>query len=182
MGGKQGTTTGDATTGEAQEAGQGAGKPQTGASVQTGNVTGQGPNVGGDEAKPGEAAAKEQRVAQAEPAAAQAGGGGAAAAPAGDPEAGKKVFNKCKACHAADKNKVGPHLGGVVGRPVASVADYTYSNAMKDHGGEWTPDRLDAYLADPRGVVKGTKMVFAGLKKEEDRANVIAYLTTLKAE
>ncbi len=98
----------------------------------------------------------------------------------GDPVAGAKVFKKCAACHAVDgKNKVGPHLDGVVGRPVASVEDYNYSKAMKAHADEvpeWTEEALTSYLHDPRGVVKGTKMAFAGLKKDEDIANVIAYL------
>ena len=108
---------------------------------------------------------------------------GAAQAQEGDPAAGEKVFRKCKACHVADeeKNRVGPHLVGIVGRPNASVEGYKYSSAMVEHGGEWTEERLDEYLADPRGVVKGTKMSFAGLKKEQDRLDVIAYLKSLSS-
>ena len=109
--------------------------------------------------------------------------GFAAVAPAAaqDAAAGAKVFKKCAACHAADeaKNKVGPHLVGIVGRAVGSVEGFKYSKAMTDHATEvpeWTEEALGAYLADPKGVVKGTKMAFAGLKKEEDVANVIAYL------
>ncbi|PWV97529.1 cytochrome c [Hoeflea marina] len=100
----------------------------------------------------------------------------------GDAVEGAKVFKKCAACHTASepKNRVGPHLVGIVGRGVASVADYKYSKAMADHTAEvpvWTVEALDAYLRSPKGVVKGTKMAFAGLKKDEDVANVIAYLT-----
>ena len=103
---------------------------------------------------------------------------------AGDPEAGKKVFNKCKACHYADKkkNKVGPYLLGVVGRPVASVEGFKYSKAMKAKAAElgtWTEENLDKYLENPKKVVPGNRMAFAGLKKPEDRANVIAYLKSL---
>lgn len=104
------------------------------------------------------------------------------AATAGDPAAGEKVFRKCKACHTAEEggpNRVGPNLYGIVGRSTASVADYSYSSAMAEHGGTWTEATLDAYLADPKGVVPGTKMAFVGLKKEEDRLDVIAYLKSL---
>lgn len=97
-----------------------------------------------------------------------------------DPAKGEKVFSKCKACHKVDgTNGTGPHLNGVVGRPVASVEGFAYSDAMKAHGGEWTPDRLQEFLTSPKNVVKGTKMTFAGLPKAEDRANLIAYLQTL---
>lgn len=99
---------------------------------------------------------------------------------AGDAAAGEKVFGKCKACHKVDgANATGPHLNGVVGRPVASVADFSYSDGMKAHGGDWTPEALEAFLTNPKGVVPGTKMSFAGLAKVEDRANVIAYLQSL---
>jgi cytochrome c len=99
----------------------------------------------------------------------------------GDAVAGAKVFKKCAACHVATeaKNRVGPHLVGIVDRPMASVEDYKYSKAMTEHASEvptWTEEALDAYLRDPRGVVKGTKMAFAGLKKDDEVANVIAYL------
>ena len=96
----------------------------------------------------------------------------------GDPEQGAKVFNKCKACHVADeeKNRVGPHLVGIVGRPAASVQDYKYSAAMAESGIVWDEEILDQYLASPKDVVPGGKMAFAGLRKEEERADVIAYL------
>lgn len=98
----------------------------------------------------------------------------------GDAVAGAKVFKQCMACHSATDatNKVGPSLMGIIGRPVASVAGYSYSPAMKTFGeGKiWDEAEMAAYLPDPRGLVKGTKMAFAGLKKPEDVANVIAYL------
>ncbi|MFC5586959.1 c-type cytochrome [Nitratireductor kimnyeongensis] len=94
---------------------------------------------------------------------------------------GEKIFKRCVACHTiekAGKNKLGPNLYGIVGKPVAQAEGYAYSPAMKAYGGEWTVERLDAYLLQPRTAVKGTKMAFAGLKKEEDRLNLIAYLNT----
>jgi cytochrome c len=99
----------------------------------------------------------------------------------GDAAAGAKVFKKCAACHVATeaKNKVGPHLMGIIDRPMASIADYKYSKAMTEHAAEvpaWTVEALTTYLKDPKGVVKGTKMAFAGLKKDDEIANVIAYL------
>ncbi|OYX44545.1 MAG: cytochrome c family protein [Rhodobacterales bacterium 32-67-9] len=97
-----------------------------------------------------------------------------------DAAAGEKVFGKCKACHKIDgTNGTGPHLDGVVGRAVASVAGFGYSDGMVSHGGDWTPEALNTFLEDPKGVVAGTKMSFAGLKKPEDRANIIAYLQSL---
>lgn len=99
----------------------------------------------------------------------------------GDAKAGAMVFKKCGACHTATEatNKVGPSLMGVVGRPVATAAGYNYSPAMKafgEGGKVWDEATLTTYLADPKAVVKGTKMSFVGLKKPEDVANVIAYL------
>lgn len=94
---------------------------------------------------------------------------------------GEKIFGKCKACHKVDgKNAVGPHLDGVVGRPVASVAGYSYDAALKGLGGDWTPDRLQQFLHSPKKFAPGTKMGFAGLPKAQDRADVIAYLASLK--
>lgn len=102
---------------------------------------------------------------------------------AADAAKGEKVFRKCKACHKveAGKNGVGPTLAGIVGRPVASVDGYKYSSAMTEFGAgkTWSADELNAYLENPRKHVKGTKMAFAGLKKEDQRADVIAYLETL---
>lgn len=110
---------------------------------------------------------------------------GALSAPAmaaGDAAKGAIVFNQCKVCHVTDKgvNRVGPSLYGVVGRKAGTVAGYNYSKANKESGLMWTAAKLDEYLAAPQKVVKGTKMAFAGLKKPEDRANVIAFLATKK--
>ncbi len=104
--------------------------------------------------------------------------GAATAQAAGDPAKGKKVFNKCKACHLIDKekNRVGPHLKGVIGRKAGDVAGYKYSKAMMASGLTWDDATLDKYLAAPKKLIKGTKMAFPGLKKETDRANVIAYI------
>ncbi|MCQ0969842.1 cytochrome c family protein [Paracoccus sp. TK19116] len=99
-----------------------------------------------------------------------------------DVAAGEKDFGKCKACHKLDgTDGTGPHLNGVVGRAVASVAGFSYSTAMVDHvadAPEWTPEALQEFLANPKGVVSGTKMSFAGLKDPQDRADLIAYLAT----
>ncbi len=102
-------------------------------------------------------------------------------AAAGDPAKGKKVFKKCKVCHktVAGVNGIGPSLFGVVGRPVASEAGYSYSNALKGLGGNWTEARLSDWLKKPRDFAPGTKMGFGGLKKEKDRVNIIAYLKSL---
>lgn len=97
-----------------------------------------------------------------------------------DAAAGEKVFGKCKACHKVDgSNGTGPHLDGVVGRAVGTVAGFGYSDAMAGHGGNWEPAALDEFLANPKGDVPGTKMSFAGLPKAQDRANLIAYLQSL---
>ncbi|OSQ48183.1 c-type cytochrome [Marivita geojedonensis] len=111
----------------------------------------------------------------------------AAEADAGaDPElvaAGEKVFGKCKACHQVGdgaKNRSGPVLNGVVGADIAAVDGFKYSKTLSEMDGTWTPETLAAFLADPRGYAKGTKMSFAGLKSEEDIAAVTAYLSTFK--
>ena len=97
-----------------------------------------------------------------------------------DASKGEKVFGKCKSCHAVDgKNMTGPHLNGVVDRAVASVADFSYSDALKGVGGNWTPEQLDKWLESPKAFAPGTKMSFAGIAKVEDRANLIAYLKGL---
>ena len=99
--------------------------------------------------------------------------------------AGAKIANRCKACHALDKPiaKIGPHLVGIVGRPVASVADFTkYSDAMKASGAAgavWDAATLSQYLADPKGFIPGNSMAFPGIKKPEDIANLIAYFESL---
>lgn len=102
-------------------------------------------------------------------------------AAAQDAAAGEKVFAKCKACHVADedKNKIGPSLMGVVGKQAGTHEGYKYSKAMIEAGEGglvWDDANLTAYLRAPKEVVKGTKMAFPGLKKDDDLANVIAYL------
>jgi len=96
----------------------------------------------------------------------------------GDAAAGEKVFNKCKACHTLEegKNKVGPSLHGVIGRPAGSIEGFKYSSAMTESGLTWDEETLAKFLAKPKDLVDKTKMSFAGLKKEEDIENVIAYL------
>ncbi len=102
----------------------------------------------------------------------------------GDAAAGEKVFRKCLACHMVGEdaqNRVGPMLNGVVGRAVGAVEGFKYSSGFEERaaaGETWTPEALDAFLEKPRDYVKGTKMAFAGLRKEEERANVIAYLAS----
>ncbi len=104
--------------------------------------------------------------------------GSGAALAEGDAEAGKKVFKKCKTCHTFDpgKKKIGPHLKGVVGRKAGSVEGYKYSKAMAGADITWDEASLDKFLTKPKKFLKGTKMSFAGLKKEAQRADVIAYL------
>jgi cytochrome c len=127
---------------------------------------------------------------------APADGGAAAAAPAAvpiaqllasaDPAAGANSFKKCASCHSADPsspNKVGPGLWSVVNRPIAAHEAFSYSAAMKDFskGGaeKWDYEHLNHFLAAPKAYIKGTAMGFAGLKNDQERANVIAYLRSL---
>jgi cytochrome c2 len=104
-----------------------------------------------------------------------------------DADAGEKVFRKCAACHAVGegaKNKVGPELNEIFGRVAGSHEDFKYSKAMVKAGDEglvWDHDSLTEYLAKPRAFVKGTRMAFAGLKKDDEIANVIAYLATFSS-
>ncbi len=101
---------------------------------------------------------------------------------AGDPVEGKKVFAKCGVCHLVQPGKTltGPSLFGVVGRHSASVEKFPYSDGMKKLDKTWDEATLDAYLTNPKAMVPSTKMAFPGLPNAEDRANVIAYLATLK--
>ena len=106
---------------------------------------------------------------------------GAAALAEGDPVAGEKTFKKCKACHVvdSDKHRVGPSLKGVYGRTAGTAEGFKYSKALKefgDGGAVWDDATLDQWLTKPKALVAKTKMAFPGLKKPEDRANVIAYL------
>lgn len=100
----------------------------------------------------------------------------------GDPVAGKSLFARCAACHSAKpgENRMGPSLHGVVGRKAGVEPGFAYSPALKDSGLTWTPAELDAYLANPRQKVPGVRMIFGGLPSPTDRANLIAYLATLK--
>jgi cytochrome c len=97
---------------------------------------------------------------------------------AGDAAKGKQVFAKCQACHSLDAgtNKLGPSLHGVIGRASGAIDGFRYSDAMKNAHLTWDDATLDKYLANPKTLVPGTKMVFPGLPKEEDRLAVIAYL------
>lgn len=102
----------------------------------------------------------------------------------GDATAGAVVFRKCGICHTATEptNRVGPSLLGVIGRPVATAPDYSYSSAMREFGADgkvWDEARLSEYLLSPKAMVPGTKMTFAGLKKPADIADVIAYLKSV---
>ena len=97
----------------------------------------------------------------------------------GDIATGEKVFKKCAACHSivkGGKNNIGPALYNVVGRNVGAVSDYKYSKALAAYGKAWTFEELNGYLVKPAKWIKGTKMAFAGLRKEKDRASVILYL------
>ena len=120
-----------------------------------------------------------------------------AAAPANTPEAssapqppvaedvakGEQVFRICRACHSLEAGKVilGPSLGGVFGRKAGTIPNYNYSPAMKNAKVVWDAANLDAYLQDPKKFLPGNKMAFPGLKKDEDRSNVIAYLAANSA-
>mgnify|MGYP001235885671 CR=1 FL=1 len=101
---------------------------------------------------------------------------------AGDAEKGAKVYKKCVSCHMIGegaKNRVGPQLNGIIGRDIGAIADYKYSKAMVKYAATakiWSEENLNAYLESPRKVVKGGRMAFAGLRKEKDRNDVIAYL------
>ena len=99
----------------------------------------------------------------------------------GDLSHGEKVFKKCSACHIVakgGKNKIGPALYGIVGKASAVSEGYSYSKALKAHGKNWSFEELNAYLLKPQAHIKGTKMSFAGLRKNKDRASVILYLNS----
>ncbi len=126
-----------------------------------------------------------KKIAAALTALALTGMAGAALAE-GDAAAGEKVFRKCKSCHQVGdgaKNRIGPVLTGIVDNEIASVEDFKYSKAFlakKEEGLVWTEEVLDTYLTKPKKFIKGTKMSFSGLKKEQQRADIIAYLSTFE--
>jgi len=96
-----------------------------------------------------------------------------------DPAKGQQVFNKCMACHNADKggaNQLGPNLWDVVGEPIGQGKGFAFSDALAKKGGTWNWDNLSQWLSSPKAFAPGTKMTFAGLGNPEDRANVIAFL------
>jgi len=97
----------------------------------------------------------------------------------GDVAGGKKIFKKCAACHSINKdgaNKIGPALYNVVGRQVGGVSNYKYSKALAEYKKTWTFDELNGFLIKPAKWIKGTKMAYAGLSSETDRASLIKYL------
>ena len=99
----------------------------------------------------------------------------------GDLAVGEKVFKKCAACHSivkGGKNNIGPALYNVVGRKIGIVNDYKYSKALSSYGKEWTFEELNGYLIKPAKWIKGTKMAFAGLRKEKDRSSVILFMNS----
>lgn len=126
-----------------------------------------------------------KQIAAALTALALTGMAGAALAE-GDAAAGEKVFRKCKSCHQVGdgaKNRIGPVLTGIVDNEIASVEDFKYSKAFlakKEEGLVWTEEVLDTYLTKPKKFIPGTKMSFSGLKKEKQRADIIAYLSTFE--
>jgi len=97
-------------------------------------------------------------------------------------DAGKKIFKKCSSCHSLEEgiNKVGPSLYNIVGATAASDGKFKYSKAMRESGVIWTDENLSAFLTKPKKFMKGTKMSFAGIKKPEQLADLIAYLKTAK--
>ena len=102
---------------------------------------------------------------------------------AGDAVAGKGVFARCAACHVATKgggNGLGPNLFGVVGRKAATVANFSYSGALKSSGITWTPDKLKIWVSGPQKLVPGTKMAFGGISSAHQIDDLVAYLQTLK--
>ena len=103
---------------------------------------------------------------------------GSGAMATGDVKKGKRVFNKCKACHliSKKKNRVGPHLVGIFGRKAGTVKGFKYSRAMRESGIIWNEKTIAAYVEKPRKYIPGNKMAFAGIKKKTQRDDLIAYM------
>ena len=99
-----------------------------------------------------------------------------------DSEKGRQVFAACAACHAADKNGIGPKLGGIIGRTSGSVEGFRYSRAMRNAKIVWDAKTLDAYLSEPQKLVPGNVMPFSGIADAQQRADIVSYLGTLKAD
>ena len=101
-----------------------------------------------------------------------------AASAQGDPKRGQKLFENCAACHAADGkgNEVGPSLGGIFGRKAGEREDFRYSPALKRSGITWTPETMDAFIADPQKVVPANRMPFSGMPDAKERADLINYM------
>ena len=101
------------------------------------------------------------------------------ALPPGDPVRGEKIYERCFACHAIDRDRTGPHHAGLFGRVAGSVPNFNYSPAMKKAGAEglvWTAETLDGFLESPTKYIPGTRMGYAGVKDSHERADLIAYL------
>ena len=168
---EEGATDEGAAEGEAAEEGAADEGAAEGEAAEEGTA-----DEGAAEEEPAEEGAADEATEEEEASAEESGF--AAMVASADPADGEKVFRKCKACHVADseQNRVGPHLVGLVGRDVASVEGFRYSEALQALGGQWTEDRLNEWLEDSKGMAPGNKMAFAGLKDEEDRAAVVAYI------
>ena len=102
--------------------------------------------------------------------------GGGAAQAEGDPAKGEQIYHRCQGCHSIERNRVGPMHKGLFGRPAGSVPGFAYSEAMKNSGIVWNEETLDRYLENPRQMVPGTRMTYAGIKDAQERADLIAYL------
>jgi cytochrome c len=94
----------------------------------------------------------------------------------GDPVKGEQIYHRCQGCHSVDRNRIGPMHKGLFGRQAGSVPGFAYSDAMKNSGIVWNEQTLDQFLEDPRKMVPGTKMTYAGVKSAQERADLIAYL------
>lgn len=135
--------------------------------------------------QPGYVIAVPEAAAKADAAAPAGGGAPAAIGPLlakADPAAGQTAAKACAACHSFNKGepgKVGPNLYGTVGAPKAHTQGFAYSDAIAKKGGNWDYEELNKFLHDPKGYAPGTKMTFAGVKKDQERANLIAYLRSL---